>query len=604
MSPMATFGLCAPDGQSTERQRAYYETRARAGVGLIKVEATVVHPSGRSFSPALVIDDDRYVPGLARLAAGVKRHGSAIVLQLHHGGRACTAALTGRPPMAPSAVPGPRHTEMPRAMSRAEIDEIVEAFGRAAARARAAGFDGVELQMGASYLLLGFLSPAQNRRQDEYGGDLSGRMRMILEVVARIRRAIGPQCLVGARVPMLEFEEDGLELPEALQAARLLEQAGLDYLDAYVGYGHRQATDSPLTMGCGEAVLADLAAALKATVSLPVMAAGRFLSLAAAETALAAGKIDLAVFGRALLADSELVEKSLRGDEHRVVPCIGCEACRHAFVAGRCFLNPRSGYELDGTEHPAPTSRRVLVVGTGIPGLAFAEVARRRGHAVTATLGALPFGGLLALRARVPGAEEVSKGVAHYRRVLAELDVPVRTDMPPDPFDIVVDARPGAPTQLEIPGVTAHTVEAQSVLVGRIDPTTLGERIAVLGRGILAGEAALFLAGLGTTVTLLASDHPAMADAHPWIADKTRLRLEARGGRILSGVTPLAVEPGCVLARVGSESTRLGPFDAIVTAWGWTGPVASPGGLAVGDVWDALGAMEATRRAVQCAQTV
>ena len=604
MSPMATFGLCAPDGQSTERQCAYYAARAQAGVGLIKVEATVVHPSGRSFSPSLMIDDDRYVPALGRLAAGVQRHGSKIVLQLHHGGRACTAALIGRPPMAPSAVPGPRHTEMPRAMTRAEIVEIVEAFGRGAARARAAGFDGVELQMGASYLLLGFLSPAQNRRDDEYGGDLPRRMRLILEVVARIRGAVGSECLVGARLPLVEFEEDGLQLREALQAARMLEQAGLDYLDAYVGYGHRQATDSPLTLGCGEAVLADLAAALKATVSIPVMAAGRFLSLAAAETALVAGKIDLAVFGRALLADAQLVEKSLRGEEHRVLPCIGCEACRHAFVAGRCLLNPRSGYELDEHEPPAPTSRRVLVIGTGLPGLAFAEAARRRGHAVTATLGGLPFGGLLALRARVPGAEEVGKGVAHYRRVLAELDVPVQAGMPVDPFDVVVDARPGAPTRPSMPGIPAYTVDAEEVLAGRIDPPSLGQRLAVLGRGILAGETALFLAGFGTSVTLLATDQPAMADAHPWIADKTRLRLEARGGRIVSGVTPVAVEPDGVLARTGDELTRFGPFDAVVTAWGWAGLAAFSGGLAVGDVWDALGAMEATRRAVQCAQTV
>jgi len=598
MSPMGTFGLCSPDGFSTEQHRVHYEARARAGVGLIKTEGIVVHPAGKSFAPALMLDHDRYVPGLAALVREVKRHGAAIIAQLHHGGRAATSALIGRPPMAPSAVAGPRHPEVPRPMSLAEIEEIVEAFGRAAQRAREAGFDGVELQMGASYLLLGFLSPAQNRRQDEYGGDLSGRLRLPLRIVDRIRELVGPDYPIGARIPTVEYEDGGIDLAQGLLVARRLERAGLAYLDAYVGFGHRQAADSTILMGSGEAGLADLAAAVKAVVSVPVMTAGRFLSLGTAEAALAAGKADLVAFARALLADPDLVPKSLRGAEARVVPCIACEACRTAVEGVRCVLEAETD-ELGRAPRRADRSRRVLVQGAGLPGLTVARIARRRGHAVTVATGGLPFGGLLALRARVPGAAELAKAVEYYRDLLTDLGVDVVSTVALEGFDVVVDAGPGAPLLPFVPGLDAdRVVTVEDVLAGRVAAERLGRTVGVMGAGLFAGEAALFLADAGKEVTLLALDEPPMADAHPLVAGATRLGLARRGARVFSGVRVLGVKTGGHLSvEVGDPGGVVGPFDDIVTAFGWCPPAATPGRETAGDAWEAQSLLRATRAA-------
>ena len=230
MSPMATFGLCAPDGQSTERQRAYYEARARAGVGLIKVEATVVHPSGRSFSPSL---DDRRRPIRAGpgSSGGRRRSGT--------GARSSSSSTTAAA-RAPRPSPGDRPWRPPRCLARVtprcrarcRAPRSTRSWRRSAGARRGRAPPASTASSSRWAPPISCSGSSRRRRtadEDEYGGDLPRRMRMILEVVARIRRAVGPQCLVGARLPMLEFEEDGLQLPEALQAARMLEQAGLDF---------------------------------------------------------------------------------------------------------------------------------------------------------------------------------------------------------------------------------------------------------------------------------------------------------------------------------------------------------------------------------------
>jgi 2,4-dienoyl-CoA reductase-like NADH-dependent reductase (Old Yellow Enzyme family) len=586
MSPMTTYGLADPDGASNDRHRAYYDRRAASGIGLVIVESAMVHPSGQCWPNHLAVHDDRFVPGLTELARTIKRHGPAAVLQLHHGGRVAVAELSGRPVLAPSPLAAPGRP-VPTEMSHADIDTMVEAFAQGARRAREAGFDGVELHMGTAYLLLSFLSPAQNLRRDQYGGDFEGRMRFPLRIIERIREAVGADFPLGARIVGSDYHDGGVDLAYCQRVATRLEQAGLAYLDVSAGIGPNALRDSPLTMGGGTAVFRDFAAAVKSVVSVPVISVGRYYTMESAEAAVAEGKTDLVAFARALIADPDFVGKSLAGREDEIVPCIGCQACHGGVTTAlgvSCVLNPETGHELELGLEPAVPPRRLLVLGSGVAGLELARVAALRGHQVTVATGDLPFGGLLALRARVPGAAEVADGVTYFRSALHRLGVTVVERADPGDHDLTVDATPGRPVLAELPG--PDVVLAADVLTSRVDLAGHGDRVAVLGPGLLAGETALFLAAAGKDVTLLAPGGRAMADAHPLVAGTTAIRFAGHGGTTITGVLLRGSADGHLEASVDGEPRRLGPFDLLVSALGWTAPPASP--TAVGDTWDAF----------------
>ncbi|MPZ87712.1 MAG: hypothetical protein GEU81_06470 [Nitriliruptorales bacterium] len=605
MSPMTTYGLPDADGSSNERHRAYYEARARSGLGLIRVESAMVHLSGKSWPHHLAVDDDRCIPELARLVRTIKRHGPPVVLQLHHGGRVAVEALSGTRPLAPSPLAASGHS-VPMEMTLQDIEEMVEAFGQAARRAREAGFDGVELHIGTAYLLLSFISPAQNIRQDEYGRDFAGRMRFPLRIVDRIRELAGREYPIGARIVGSDYHDGGVDLSYGQQVARRLETAGLAYLDVSAGIGPNAIRDSPLTIGGGQGVFADFAAAVKSVVTIPVMSVGRYYSLATAEEAVASGKTDLVAFARALIADPELVTKSLRGEETTVVPCIGCQACHGGMTQAlgvSCVLNPATGHEHEAGPRAAAEPRRVLVRGSGVPGLELARVAARRGHDVTVAAAGLPFGGLLALRARVPGAEEVARGTDYFERTLATLRVRIVDDVPAERFDVTVDARPGSPILPEIPGVSpAKIIPGEHVLAGRAGNEDLGERVAVVGPGIFAGETALYLAAAGKDVTLLAAGEQPMEDAHGLIAGTTALRFAAQGGRVITSATVHAATDGVLDIEVGGEHRQAGPFDCIVAAIGWDPPDGPE--YVVADAWDAFAARLQVLKATRLARKI
>ena len=599
MSPMTTYGMADPDGSSNERHRAYYQARARGGLGLVRVESALVHLSGKSWPHHLAIYEDRYIPGLAELVRTIKQHGPPVILQLHHGGRVAVEALSGCRPLAPSPLPAAGSQVVPQEMTLEDIEEQIEAFAQAARRAREAGFDGVELHMGTAYLLLSFISPAQNIRQDQYGRDFAGRMRLPLRIIRRIQELVGHDYPIGARIVGSDYHDGGVDVAYSQRVAQTLEAAGLAYLDVSAGVGPNATRDSPLAMGYGEGVFADFAAAVKSVVSIPVMTVGRYYSLAAAEAVVAAGQADLVAFGRALIADPEFVAKSLRGEEARVIPCIACQACHGGAsraLGSSCVLNPETGHEYELRLEPAARARRVLVLGGGVPGLELARVAAGRGHDVTLAAAGWPFGGLLALRAGVPGAEEVGKGVEYFRRALFDLGVRVVDEPPAGPPDVVIDARPGSPIRPSVPGLepAAVVVLGEDLLAGRVAAPSLGPRVAVVGPGIFAGETALYLAADGRQVTLLATGERPLQDAHPLIAGKTALRFAARGGRTIVGARLIGAADGRLTIEAAGERHEIGPFDRLVAAIGWEPPAppTAAGGYAVPDAWDAFAALQ------------
>lgn len=532
-----------PGGAPTQRTIDHYAERARGGAALVVVEATCVDtPVGRLSPAQLRLDDDAVLPALRRLVAAVHEAGAAVgtkvAIQLQHAGRRTSMALTGRLPVAPSAIPNHRG-ETPHELDEEEIATIVERFAEAAARAQLAGFDAVEIHGAHAYLVAQFLSPMHNRRQDRYGGSVENRARFLLEIVAAIRRRVGRSFPLLCRLSAFELEAGeearplpgGLTLADTVATARLLEQAGVDALDISA-----TAAGSPRVhpMAWPEGFLLDAAAQVRAAVTVPVGVTSR-VPLEAAAAAIARGELDMVRLGRAMLADPAIPAKVLAGRETEVRPCIYCNLCldpAHRRPGAMCAVNPRLGHEgelPDPAAVPAAKPRTVVVAGGGAAGLETARVAALRGHRVHLFERREELGGQL----RVPSKEgaagvtwrslldhlvervEASSVTIHRGR---DLDAEALAQIAPEVLVVATGARTGpaafaGPASSAGPANPAHTaVEALEALdAGTVPPGP----VVVAGAGLVGCETALRLARAGVE-TILVGRHKELAASAPW----------------------------------------------------------------------------------------
>jgi 2,4-dienoyl-CoA reductase-like NADH-dependent reductase (Old Yellow Enzyme family) len=375
-----------PDGTVSERTKEHYEARARGGVGWIDVESTFVHPAGRGRTHQLGLHEDACVPGFRELADIAHRHGARIGVELHHAGRNTCRAVSGHEVVAPSPVPCPEAgPDVPRELTKEEIDGLVESYGRAARRAAEAGLDAVELHSAHGYLPLAFLSPLTNRRSDEYGGTLENRMRFALRVIDAFKRSVPEHVTIGCRFSAEEFLPGGLTVEDTIQYARALEAAGVDYLSVSAGvYASFERIIPPMSEPAGW--LLPLASAIKAAVSIPVVGVSRFTDPLDADAAIRDGKVDLVAFGRAFLTDPAWPHKAREGRLDEIVECIGCNQGCTARIAVQldvtCLVSPETGRERELAPRPSQQRKRVVVVGGGPAGLEAARVAAERGHDV------------------------------------------------------------------------------------------------------------------------------------------------------------------------------------------------------------------------------
>ena len=320
------------------------------------------------------------------LVDAVHAGGAKIGIELHHAGRNTSSAISGSPPVAPSPVPCPEAGgEVPRALTYGEIDEIIGRYSLAAARAAAAGFDAVELHSAHGYLPLAFLSPLTNFRTDAYGGSFANRARFALEVISAIRSAVGVRVAVGCRFSAEEYLPGGLTLEETIAYARALEGAGVDYLSVTGGvYASFTRIIPPMDYAHGW--LLPTAAAIKASVGVPVIGVSRIVDPQLADAAIAA-RVGVRRPGRALLTDPELPRKAQQGRVDEIVSCIGCnQGCEARISRQRdvtCLVNPAVGREPEfARTAAAPPRKRVVVVGGGPAGLEAARTCAERGHDV------------------------------------------------------------------------------------------------------------------------------------------------------------------------------------------------------------------------------
>jgi 2,4-dienoyl-CoA reductase-like NADH-dependent reductase (Old Yellow Enzyme family)/thioredoxin reductase len=555
------------DGEITDRSINYYAARARGGAALITLENTVVHPSGKAFTiPALY--DDRFIPGLRDLAKAVHSAGAKLFVQLAHQGRQMSSAITGSPLLAPSPIPSPMYREIPREMSKADIEVLVGAFTQAARRAQEAGCDGVEIHGAHGYLICTFLSPRSNKRTDEYGGSLAGRLKFALEIIRGIKSRCGegfPTCF---RISCDEMAEGGLVPDEVILICRILADAGIDALSISRGADDYRWYVPPF--GHPIALNADFAGRVKRLVNIPVVVAGRIHDPLVAETILDEEKADLIAMGRALIADPDLPSKAKAGRFDDIIPCIACnQGCLNGLfklLRLTCVLNPTVGRENEMKLVPAQKCKKVLIAGGGPAGLEAARVAAQRGHEVTLYEKTSKLGGQFNLAAVPPRKQEFAKAIQYLSVQAQKAGVQIQLGKEVNPEliekvrpDVLIIATGGAPIiPDDIPGVNKPIVSTpHDVLAGKVG---IGDKVVILGGGALACETAEYVGeqgAKGITITTRRGNMEELAeDMVPWARAALMERLEAYDVNILTSANVKEIlDDGVVLLRNGREES-------------------------------------------------
>ncbi|MFC1944474.1 FAD-dependent oxidoreductase [Chloroflexota bacterium] len=502
MAPMGTC-LSHEDGSVSERTQSFWEERARGGAGLIIVEgACVDYQRARIVTREISIDDDNYIPGLSMLAESIKRHGSKAAIQLIHGGRSSGWPALGREPasipvaggpepVGPSPIPAPGF-EAPRELDIDEIPQIVNAFAKAAERAKKAEFDAVEIHAGHNYIIGNFLSAASNKRTDAYGGSVENRARLLLEVMTAVRESVGRDYPVWCRLNAEEYGiADGVTLEESRKFAQMLEEAGADAVHVTVMGYLKDVLKGPIVHYPGN--LIHLAEGIKRVVSVPVMTFGR-ISPELGEKVLGEGKADIITMARPLIADPELPNKLKSGRASDIRPCIYCNVCidevanHHREVC--CAVNPCAGRENECKVETSGQPKRVLVVGAGPSGIMAATTAAQRGHGVILYDRAPRLGGTLNL---VGVLKEEVESLVNYLTTQVKnsgVQVLLRKEMHPEQIealkpDVAVLATGPKILPPQIPGSSKNNVingtDIRRMLVGDINPASLrnvaGKRI-------------------------------------------------------------------------------------------------------------------------------
>ncbi|MFC2024443.1 FAD-dependent oxidoreductase [Chloroflexota bacterium] len=501
MPPMESR-LSRPDGSVTKAMIAYYEERAKGGVGAIIVENTFIdNKESRSSISSSGIYNDHMIASKSELAEAIKAHGTVALIQLSHGGRQCHREATGLQPVAPSAIPCKVIGVVPRELASAEIEEIQNAFAEAARRAKQAGFDGVELHGAHGYLLGSFLSPYTNKRTDQYGGPLENRALFALQIIRGIRKKVGNDFIIGYRISADEYIPQGLTLKETKPFAKMLEESKIDYIHVSAGiYESGHHTVPPVYFP--KAYLVHLAWGIKKSVKIPVITVGAH-DIYTAEEALQEGKADLVALGRGLIADPELPNKLATGGINAIRPCIrGNEGCLSRFdtaVPQRCEVNPACGRENEFKITQAANKKDVMVIGGGIAGLETARIAALRGHSVTIVEKEEKLGGHL-IEASVPRFKESTRQLLNWIITQVKISgVKIKLGIEAD-ASFVKQAKPevliaavGSDYHVpQIPGCNrGYVATAGKVLLnGKIT----GEKVVVVGAGLIGCETALYIA--------------------------------------------------------------------------------------------------------------
>jgi 2,4-dienoyl-CoA reductase (NADPH2) len=473
----------ADEGMPSDQHAAYYGARAAGGAGLIITEEHSTHPTDWPYEKLIHGFHRAVIPGYRKITEAAHRYDTPIFAQINHNGGQGSGMYSRLPAWAPSPVADPLFREVPKAVDRHEIREIVDGYARVAAHCAEGGFDGVELQCSHSSIVRGFLSPATNRRTDGYGGPLENRSRLLMEIVAAVRQSIGSDLALGVRLCGDELIEGGTTIDDAVAVAQAVERSGLvDYINTSIGVATATLYMIEASMQVPPGYALWISSAIRKAVDLPVVGVGRFKDPLQADRALIDGHADLIGVVRGQIADAEFAKKAQAGEAADIRNCLSCnQECVGRMGLNRwlgCIESPSTGRESVVVSRRASRPRRVMVVGAGAGGLQAAIAAARVGHQVEVFEAEEVPGGQVRLAATVPSRAELAdlirnqlaeaqrSGVAFHfgTTVGAEL---VARHQP----DVVVVATGAVPQRSWWAGDHPRVVDVRDVLEERVAPS-------------------------------------------------------------------------------------------------------------------------------------
>lgn len=493
----------APNGHI--RMAAFFAERARGGVGLIITGGIGPNDEGATHKDTKRLDSETQIAQHKVITDAVHGEGSKICMQILHTGRyAYNPDL-----VAPSAIQAPINPFKPRALDEAGIEKQIEDFIFTAKQAQKAGYDGVEIMGSEGYFLNQFIAARTNHRDDQWGGEYSNRIRLPIEIVRRVREAVGAQFIIIYRLSMMDLVEGGSTYDEVVELGKAIEKVGATIINT--GIGWHEARIPTISTNVPRAAFTWVTAKFRESLSIPVITSNRINTPDVAEQVLARGDADLVSMARPFLADPDFVLKSMEDRSDEINTCIGCnQACLDHVFAGKmtsCLVNPRACHETQFDIQPTNKVKHIAVVGAGPAGLAAATTAAQRGHKVTLFESSNEIGGQFNIAKQIPGKEEFYETVRYFQRQLELKNVEVKlntrvtaADLNGGDYDEVMLATGIAPRTPPIEGITHSKVMSYVDVIRHKKP--VGKKVAIIGAGGIGFDVSEYLAHAGQSTAM------------------------------------------------------------------------------------------------------
>ncbi len=547
------------------RLTRYFVERAQGGVGLMVTGGIAPNRRGSLAPLASKLTNRLEARRHRRMTDAVHEADGRICMQILHAGRYGYHPFT----VAPSAIKAPINPFKPKALSARGVEAQIRDFVHCAALAQHAGYDGVEVMGSEGYFINQFLVPRTNHRKDQWGGAFENRMRLPVEIVRRIREAVGPDFIIIYRLSMLDMLADGNSWDEVVELGKAIEQAGASIINT--GIGWHETRIPTIATSVPRAAFTFVTRKLRGTVKIPLVTTNRINMPHTAEDVLARGDADMISMARPFLADSDWVVKAEQGRVDEINTCIGCnQACLdHVFQnkVASCLVNPRAAHETELNITPAETRKSIAVIGAGPAGLAAATTAAGRGHSVTLFDQADRIGGQFNMALRVPGKEEFVETIRYFNRQIELLGIDLRLNTRADAvlledqgFDEVIIATGVTPRDPRIPGQENAKVLSYVDVLRHDKP--VGKRVAVIGAGGIGFDVSEYLVH-GQVTGRPDPDQPRAEDFfRHWGVDTD---LDRRGG--VEGLEPDFPEPARQIYLLQRKTTKPGAGLGKTTGW-------------------------------------